>query len=80
MGMNNLHQALQKNFGFSEFRSPQEEVIKTILEGRDSLVIMPTGKGKSLATNSCDAPTRGHYRHISPYCIDEGPSRRTSSA
>ena len=48
MGMNNLHQALQKNFGFSEFRSPQEEVIKTILEGRDSLVIMPTGKGKSL--------------------------------
>ncbi len=46
--MDDLHQALQQHFGFAEFRTPQEEVVRAILDRRDALVIMPTGKGKSL--------------------------------
>ncbi len=39
---------LRKNFGLDEFRPGQEEVIRGVLEGRDTLVVMPTGAGKSL--------------------------------
>jgi ATP-dependent DNA helicase RecQ len=39
---------LRKNFGLNEFRPGQEEVIRGVLEGRDTLVVMPTGAGKSL--------------------------------
>ncbi len=35
-------------FGFESFRPPQDEVVKTLIEGRDALVVMPTGGGKSL--------------------------------
>ncbi len=43
-----LNQLLHKHFGFREFLDGQRRVIDTIIEGRDSLVIMPTGGGKSL--------------------------------
>jgi ATP-dependent DNA helicase RecQ len=43
-----LHKALKKNFGFNEFKGLQEGVIKSILNGNDTFVIMPTGGGKSL--------------------------------
>ncbi len=39
---------LEKYFGFREFLDAQEEVISAILKGDDSLVVMPTGGGKSL--------------------------------
>ena len=35
-------------FGYREFRGQQRAIIETVLQGRDSLVIMPTGGGKSL--------------------------------
>jgi ATP-dependent DNA helicase RecQ len=41
-------QALEKYFGFREFREPQGEVISAILNGEDVVVVMPTGGGKSL--------------------------------
>lgn len=41
-------EALQKYFGFKEFKGRQEEVILSVLEKRDTFVIMPTGGGKSL--------------------------------
>ncbi len=41
-------EALQKYFGYSTFRPPQEEIIKTVLEGQHVLAIMPTGSGKSI--------------------------------
>ena len=44
----NIHLALKKHFGFSSFKGLQEDVIKSLLEGQDTFVIMPTGGGKSL--------------------------------
>jgi len=41
-------QALQKYFGYSEFRHHQETIIQNILAGKDVLALMPTGGGKSL--------------------------------
>src|SRR5437016_14624819 len=41
-------QALEKYFGFREFREPQGDVISAILNGEDVVVVMPTGGGKSL--------------------------------
>src|SRR5688500_7787967 len=40
--------SLQKHFGFEDFREGQREVIGSILEGKDAVVVMPTGSGKSL--------------------------------
>ena len=39
---------LHSVFGYERFRAPQEEVIGTLMAGRDALVLMPTGGGKSL--------------------------------
>lgn len=44
----NLKKALQENFGFEGFKGDQEKIIKSILAGKDTFVIMPTGGGKSL--------------------------------
>ncbi|MDH6056227.1 RecQ family ATP-dependent DNA helicase, partial [Umezakia ovalisporum] len=43
-----LHEKLKEIFGFSQFRGDQEAIICSILEGRNTFVIMPTGAGKSL--------------------------------
>ncbi|MBA2506543.1 MAG: ATP-dependent DNA helicase RecQ, partial [Thermoleophilaceae bacterium] len=46
--MPELHPALQDLFGFREFRRGQEEACQAALSGRDVLLVMPTGSGKSL--------------------------------
>ncbi len=43
-----LTQQLQEQFGFDGFKDQQEQIIKSILGGKDTFVIMPTGGGKSL--------------------------------
>ena len=43
-----LNEALRRHFGFGAFRPGQERVVRTIVEGGDALVVMPTGSGKSL--------------------------------
>jgi ATP-dependent DNA helicase RecQ len=40
--------SLHEHFGFSEFREGQREVVSAILEGKNAIVVMPTGSGKSL--------------------------------
>ncbi|HRO43678.1 MAG TPA: ATP-dependent DNA helicase RecQ, partial [Flavipsychrobacter sp.] len=44
----NLKKSLQEHFGFDNFKGDQEKIIKSILSGKDTFVIMPTGGGKSL--------------------------------
>jgi RecQ family ATP-dependent DNA helicase len=46
--MTDLHAALREHFGHAAFRPGQEEVVTAALAGRDVLVVMPTGAGKSL--------------------------------
>ena len=50
--MNNLYEIAQKNlksiWGFESFREGQNEAVQSILSGKDTLVLFPTGGGKSL--------------------------------
>ncbi|HEY5368731.1 MAG TPA: DNA helicase RecQ, partial [Hanamia sp.] len=43
-----LEDHLQTHFGFNSFKEPQKEIIESVLSGKDTFVIMPTGGGKSL--------------------------------
>lgn len=43
-----LSALLQDHFGFDGFKGPQEKIIQSLLSGKDTFVIMPTGGGKSL--------------------------------
>ncbi|MBC8033407.1 MAG: DNA helicase RecQ [Chitinophagaceae bacterium] len=43
-----LSAQLQAQFGFDAFKGPQEAIIQSVLDGKDTFVIMPTGGGKSL--------------------------------
>ena len=43
-----LHKNLKDIFGFNAFRADQEEIISNLLDGKSSMVIMPTGGGKSM--------------------------------
>jgi len=44
----NLHHALKHFFGFDNFIGLQKEVIESIMDDKNTFVIMPTGGGKSL--------------------------------
>ena len=46
--MKTAHNILQTVFGYQTFRPPQDKIIEGIIAGRDALVLMPTGGGKSL--------------------------------
>jgi ATP-dependent DNA helicase RecQ len=43
-----MHEELKKFFGFDKFKGNQQEIVQSVLEGKDTFVIMPTGGGKSL--------------------------------
>ncbi|XP_078430620.1 uncharacterized protein LOC144702420 [Wolffia australiana] len=46
--LSDMESVLKKYFGHSQFRPYQKEIIQQILDGRDGLVVMATGSGKSL--------------------------------
>ena len=46
--MIDLNAELKKHFGFNSFKGEQEAVIRNVLNGKDTFVIMPTGGGKSM--------------------------------
>ena len=43
-----INKSLKKYFGFETFKGEQREIVKSVLKGRNTFVIMPTGGGKSL--------------------------------
>ena len=44
----NLNQQLKRYFGFDKFKGDQEKIVRNLLAGNDTFVLMPTGGGKSL--------------------------------
>ena len=56
----NLHAKLKEYFGFDHFKGNQEAIIKNVLAGNNTFVLMPTGGGKSFVIN---------YRH----CFSRAP-------
>ena len=46
--MSSARSILQSVFGYDSFRPPQDQIIDTVINGGDALVLMPTGGGKSL--------------------------------
>ena len=68
-GMNfksNLLSLLNKHFGYSEFRENQLQIIDCVLENKNTLVIMPTGGGKSLCYQLSAIAAEGTAIIISP--------------
>jgi ATP-dependent DNA helicase RecQ len=64
--LENLNLSLKKYFGFNEFKGQQEVIIKNLLDGNDSFVIMPTGGGKSLCYQLPALVSEGTSVVISP--------------
>ncbi len=57
---------LHQLFGYEHFRGRQEEIIKTASEGRDTLVLMPTGGGKSICYQISGLLRKGLTIVVSP--------------
>ncbi|RLQ95061.1 RecQ family ATP-dependent DNA helicase [Falsibacillus albus] len=61
-----LEQVLHKYFGYSSFRTGQKEIIQTVLAGKDTIAMLPTGTGKSLCYQLPGYLLKGSVLIISP--------------
>lgn len=64
--MSKVHQILKNIFEYDSFRDDQEEIINTVLNGQDCLVLKPTGAGKSLCFQVPAIASKGMAVVISP--------------
>ncbi len=66
MHKDTIHTILKDTFGYSSFRGRQEEIITDVLQGKDALVIMPTGGGKSICYQIPSLAKEGFGVVVSP--------------
>ena len=71
-------EALKTYFGYDDFRPLQEEIVQSVLDGRDTLAHMPTGGGKSLCFQVPTMVMDGLCLVIPPHCAHERPSGEPS--
>ena len=57
---------LKRNWGYETFRPLQEEAMRCVVDGRDSVVVLPTGGGKSLCFQAPAAAMPGTAIVVSP--------------
>jgi ATP-dependent DNA helicase RecQ len=61
-----MKEVLKKRFGYEQFRTGQEEIIQSILDGHDTIAMLPTGTGKSLCYQLPGYLTEGNVLIVSP--------------
>lgn len=71
---------LQQYWGYREFREPQLEIITSALAGKDNLVVMATGGGKSLCYQVCVCVGGGGGRGLCVACLPPRPHAYTKGA
>lgn len=64
--MPNPQETLKQYWGYADFKHPQKEIIDSVLEGKDTLAILPTGGGKSLCYQIPAVMNEGITLVISP--------------
>lgn len=64
--IDSLHEILEKYWGYTTFRPLQEEIIRSVCEGKDTLGLMPTGGGKSLTFQVPTLATEGICVVVTP--------------
>src|SRR5687767_15344982 len=64
--MQSVHEILKQYWGFDNFRPLQKEIIDSVLNGKDTLALLPTGGGKSICFQVPALATEGLCLVISP--------------
>jgi len=62
-----IKEILKTYWGYDDFRSLQEEIIRSVLDGKDTLALMPTGGGKSLTYQVSGLAMEGVCLVVTPY-------------
>ena len=71
-----LSEVLERYWGYASFRPLQREAMEAILTGQDSIVVLPTGGGKSLCFQApALVARRPRGRRLAADLADEGPGR-----